>query len=300
MNKPRRIWISVAIVAAVSLVALATLNRSREPRYNGRTVSEWIRDVGPGSNISSNREIRLMLAALGSNAIPPLLANLTADDTALSHLMQWTGKSTLAPSFARAWAATNLASITWRVRSAAQALELLGPKASLATLQLERLAHKNSLPGHLAVTVLEKIGQNAVPSLIRLLTNGPPHRRILILASLERIFRGIEEAEASLIGLLNDPDKRMRIFVALALSRLRTPPKQAIPPLAEALGLQHEGHWHEAIRALELFAPEHPDALVAIREASKSVDANLRRLAEESLWRMAHASAQQAKAQTSP
>jgi HEAT repeat protein len=300
MSKPRRIWMSVAIVAAVSLAALVTLNRSREPRYNGRTVSEWISDVGSGGSVSGNQQIRLMLAALGSNAIPPLLANLTADDAALSQLMRWTSKSTLAPSFARAWAVTNLARTTWRVQSAAQALELLGPKASPATLQLERLALKNSLPGHVAVRVLEKIGQSAVPSLVRLLTDAPPHRRILIVGSLERIFRGIEDAEGPLIGLLNDPDKRVRIFVAVTLSKLRTPPQQAIPALAEALGLQHEGYWHEAIRALELYAPEHPEALVAIREASKSVDPSLRRLAEDSLWRMAHAEAQQAKAQTSP
>jgi HEAT repeat protein len=295
MSKQRRIWISVALAAAVSLAALVTLNRSREPQYNGRTVSEWISDMGPGSNISSNREIRLMLAELGSNAVPPLLANLTANAAALSQLMRWTSKSALSPSFARAWAVTNLARTTWRVQSAAQALEMLGPKASPATLQLERLALKNSLPGHLAVRVLEKIGQNAVPSLSRLLTNAPSHRRILIVGSLERIFRGIEEAEAPLIGLLNDPDERVRIPVALALSNLRTPPREAIPPLAEALGLRHEGYWHKAIRALELYAPDHPEALVAIREASKSVDPSLRRLAEDSLWRMAHA-----RAQTSP
>jgi hypothetical protein len=83
----------IALIVAVLLAGGFALHlfQSREPRYQGRSLVEWMDDYGRASASASDVEMdisRRAVKQIGSNAIPFLLKELSTKDTALEERLK--------------------------------------------------------------------------------------------------------------------------------------------------------------------------------------------------------------------
>ena len=89
MKRLRFIALIVAILLAGGLAL--HLFQSREPPYQGRSLVEWMDDYGRASASASDVEMEISRQAvkqIGTNAIPFLLKELSAKDTALQERLK--------------------------------------------------------------------------------------------------------------------------------------------------------------------------------------------------------------------
>ena len=85
------------------------------------------------------------------------------------------------------------------------------------------------------VDSLSRIGQPAVPGLVRMLRHPDAERRVQAADILARIGPQAEEAVAGLIDALEDPDERVRKAVARALGQIGAGAAEAVGPLLQVL-----------------------------------------------------------------
>src|SRR3989442_1064431 len=129
----------------------------KEPTYEGRSLSEWLREFDPHMIYEVNHPPPEVVAIrqIGTNALPLLLKWMGAKDP------HETPKPNLAPCFN-----------TTRSQRAAMALDILGEPATPAIPELTRLAM--SLPGRdrydRCIEALATIGPNSLPSFEVILT----------------------------------------------------------------------------------------------------------------------------------
>lgn len=155
----KRAWIFAALFLLALLLAInyVTKPRRNEPRYQGRTLTSWLKqlDDGEAFGISSSRPLSLSssqleavaaIHAMGTNALPLLMEDLHARPTEESrrvrfyrwsrqNLPDWIN-STLFPSMDT----TDEDRVRWR---AAQGLSALGAQAKPALPELNRLLFTN-------------------------------------------------------------------------------------------------------------------------------------------------------------
>lgn len=277
-QKQCRIWISVAVVAVVTLVALLILGRLSGPTYQGRTVPQWIASVGRSESLQTNEAIRAMLATLGTNAIPSLLEIIESKDTMLKKAYRRIAAMDGLPKSIRADAAARLDRDQPRALTAAGAIRLLWTNAEPAIPILERLALDTNSPlgGGAALWALTGLGKAAAPAMARLESNAPPFRAMLIKALMAR----------SWTELLRSSDSSQREDAALALSGSWSKAEDTIPILAGVIESHDAEKRGVATQALSRFARAHPAARDALDRATNSDYADTRQMAKDALDRL--------------
>jgi hypothetical protein len=132
-----------------------------EPAYQGRTLSEWTRDLDPHGLILVGHEPPALAAIghIGTNAIPTLLKWMSEPDPLE------VPKTNVPPCYN-----------TTRSQRACMAFAILGETAGPAIPELTRLARTSSdaKRAERCVECLAGIGPESVSSLLSLATNGPP------------------------------------------------------------------------------------------------------------------------------
>jgi len=174
MKKLSRIALAGLLIALAGLVWLMVPGRgSREPFYDGKPLSEWLRAFDyyakPDQPGTSVRDARRAIRAAGTNAIPTLLRMLRATDSTLKlKLIDLLQKQHL---------------INFRFRTASRlhaeavtAFQYLGVRAELAVPELIKMFNETPpLPARASIAhVLGNLGpaaEDAIPSLQRELTN---------------------------------------------------------------------------------------------------------------------------------
>src|SRR4051812_20082901 len=158
--------------APACLVGIATATEQHEPTYQGRTLSDWTRDLDPHTAVMVGHEPPAWTAIghIGTNAIPTLLKWMSEPDPPEPL------KPHLAPCFTLS-----------RSERAEFAFRILGETARPAIPELTRLARKSSDPkrAERCSDSLAAIGPEAIPSLLSLATNGPRMTRWYAIAALE-------------------------------------------------------------------------------------------------------------------
>jgi hypothetical protein len=174
MKRKRRAVLSspAILLVTICLAGFVSAIDQDEPTYQGRTLSDWTRDLDPHTPVLVGHEppAEIAIAHIGTNAIPTLLKWMSEPDP-LEPL-----KPHLAPCF-------NLS----RSERAEFAFRILGGAARPAIPELTRLARKSSdaRRAEICANSLASIGPETIPSLLSLATNGPRMTRWYAIAALE-------------------------------------------------------------------------------------------------------------------
>jgi HEAT repeat protein len=132
-----------------------------------------------------------------------------------------------------------------------------------------------------AVLSIVEFGDQAVPGLIDLLTDGDPRFRIRAASALWLLETKSCPAVPGLAGLLDDPELEVRRSVAMALSNVGSCGAPAVPRLIPALKDSDPAVRQYAAKALGAIGPAAAAAMPALAEMSR-FDA-LRPAAEEAM-----------------
>lgn len=225
---------------------------SGEPRYDGKTLSEWlvVYEFGrSGSSTFSEAQQRAEVAIshMGTNALPWLVNWIQYEEQ--RQLPWWKSQAlTIACKLhikgSRIWTATNGRviyvpgkSMLWLVDDSARkradyayryGFKLVGPQAAVALPDLLRLLEStNSVvsarAGYAMVTI-----RRLLPQLVGMLTNETSSvrfgaaRGLSSFGSLAQEFPGLDTARAvpSLVQTLKDPDLRVRKEATNALQKI--------------------------------------------------------------------------------
>jgi len=295
MNVQRHKWITVLAIAVVAAGALWLWQRSKEPRYQGRTVRQWIKIVRPTKTYHTNveniyssvdyheKELVQMLNALGTNAAPALIQILDEADSTMTKLKAAVTRTKWVPNSVKSALEADL-SERWVSSQITHGLRYFGSNAIPVIPDLERIICDPEKPraASSACYALCALGAPALPALHRQLTNAPSSLRPWIHATIQTIYR----------NSLNSKNVREREEAALALSKYSRPPFEIIPVLLDMLESPDPKRQKQSLDALAVHLPTMAPLLVAAREAvtkmAASEDPETRRLANKILADLRH------------
>lgn len=209
--------VTLCSVAVVRVIGCAPATNS-EPRYNGRTLSEWLVEYGTAEKIGGTRETNAITAicTIGSNATPFLVKWINVSYTAPERVMDLIGFG-----FGRPYTPPRLA----RASRAMRAFQILGTNAAPAIPGLTTIVMQYKQLNEAAINAryaLVYIGPPGVTALSMLATNpSTPHRfeTVTILGTSCRTG-GSDEAKPTLTRCLSDPDPQVRYAAGCALAEI--------------------------------------------------------------------------------
>lgn len=261
MNRRLRITIIGVLVAALGLAAWF-LFRSNEPVYQGRKISTWLweLEVSPDTVSPSWKESVQAVRALGTNALPWLLARLPARDSRLKvETVSWV-QDTLGLDLEDSLA-------TVQRRRALVAFQILGRVAEPAIPQLTALVSAADVEtASSALTALASIGgPRTLEPLLAALTNVSPGVSIPAAATLGSLRSRARLAVPALVTALANKDTAMRATAARALGEINLGSERAVPALSHALSDTNSLVRFSAAVALGQFGTQAESALPALR-----------------------------------
>jgi hypothetical protein len=269
-------------------------SRSTEPRYMGKTLGEWIDTAQPTLVTNSNgqteqyfslhnqKELQGALRAMGSNAIPTLVAILDETDSVVVGAKSKALKTPYIGQSLKAKFTGDLQAAHNKLGLIAQTFRLLGDNALHAIGDLERIAcaPNRTVASTYAISALGLLEFGGVPALQRCLTNSPSDRHFDIQLSLNLRYRAD----------LKSVRAEARTAAALALATAPNPPFEIIYPLTEILENSDPQNRRRALDGLARHLPNlAPSLVVAYRAVEKQItsdDPEIRRVATELLAKL--------------
>jgi len=248
----------IAVLALAVLGGIVWLCLPGEPRYQGKSLTYWLRslDGSPlafgGLEMEPNHPAALAFRHMGSKAVPLLIRELRARDPAWKRKVASVldGNSFLGMDFTPA-----------RVRHhrAIQACYALGPVAKAAVPDLLQLLGEGRVSFSLRSFTLAAMGSEALPSLIGGLTNRQSEVRLYAAMALRNVSYDVEPAVPALVVCLGDrQDYRVRCEAAMTLAHIRKKPEVVVPALTQNLSDTNETVRSMAATALARFRDTPP------------------------------------------
>jgi HEAT repeat protein len=241
-------------ILAVSLFWV--VSQPNEPRYEGRRVSAWVRELqgkGPAARARAEKALR----QIGTNAIPVLRRELRSEDStvklALLRLFWRQDRVRIQAMPARGW----------HVR-AALACGLLGPQAQPLIPDLLDMAKGDFVHFEVAVSALGQMGEGAVPQLVAALADENARVRQAAARALGALGPKAKPALTALIDRLHDVDLQVRVNSSIALGAIGVGSGEVVRALANALSDQNSQVRDSVIEALGQLGPQARDAVPAL------------------------------------
>lgn len=282
MNLRWRITLGAVAVVMVFFAVTAVVF-PREPVYEGRRLSAWLRDLDSSRGTGINVELpaRQAVKHLGTNALPFLLRMLKSQDPEWkSQSVTWlqdTCDLDLSGSLAEA-----------QRQRALRGFQALGRVAEPAIPELRALTFGNdSLVALHALEALRGIGgPRVLPVLFETLNHTNPPLRAEAIAALGSARSRARDAVPQLLKELESPDNLTRIQAAQALGEIATHPELTIPALTRCLADPETGVKTAAAMALGSFGSSAISALPALRTLAESPMNEVQRFARVAVVRV--------------
>lgn len=219
--------LAVCVVALAAIGGVLTLFQLRSPRHGGKSVDYWTRSL-TSTNESTQSNAVVALRALGTNALPALLARTAAEDSLLvSNAARLLRKQSVlsipVPSAANDY------------REARLGLEALGTNANAAIPALLKML-EDPRTANRASGLLCNLNNEVIPALIIATTNADVQvrrRSITDLGWRHVNTPGVVDCLAK--ALVSDPDAMARAMAASGLRGIPELPESAMEPLLKAL-----------------------------------------------------------------
>ena len=266
MNQRYRTVLFVLLAGVILAFTFYAL-RPREPVYQGRRLSAWLRDMGlyPAKYRHDAEEA---VRQIGTNSLPTLLKLLAAKDSFLKKLTL-ASLAKMHPLIRVDWPSAQ----DLHVR-AMLAFHVLGPEAKAAIPALtDLLKHPETAPS--AARALMSIGPDAVLPLVRALTNENRIVRRTAAFGLGQIRSAETAVTLALVKSLKDADARVRHAAAESLRRTNEP-DLVIPALLETLNDADSDVRREAMLSLAIFGSQAKEAVPALSQALYDTNSSVR------------------------
>ena len=229
---------------------------SHEPRYQGRRLTSWIRDL-QGKGLAERVRAEEAVRRIGTNGLPVLRRQLYVEDSTLKvavlRLLWRQDRIRLRALLARGW----------HVR-AALACGVLGAEAQPLIPDLLEMAKGDFVHFEVAVSALSQIGEVAVPQLLAGLTNGNARVRQAATRTLGAIGPKAKTAVPALVGSLRDPDDQVRVNACAALGAIGVGSPEVVSALAAALGDKNSDVRDNVVAALGELGLQAKEAVPAL------------------------------------
>ncbi len=269
----------LGLIPAVLLLGLAALIIQdrliwpADPEYQGRRLSEWMRDL-TSPDPAQAQAARLAVIALGTNALPALQRHLVARDSTLGRWVSASQNRLPRRLWVPAMQVTRARDALERRWQAAVALAVLGPAAAPALPELVRaLEDPEPRVGTAAAEALSRLGPPAWPGLAAALNSTNEHAFLVASQALHRAGTGASNvAPAVVAALLASPPNRHPQFHSV-LARLGP---AVVPPLSAALLETNTVHARVAEEALRQLIAREFHVLQAVANLLQAPDPRLR------------------------
>jgi hypothetical protein len=237
MRKRVYIALAVLLVALAGVITWQVL-REREPVYQGKRLSAWLKQYGTnhwaaGSGGELDKQAETAIRQIGTNAIPLYLSIITTRESPLK-------------------------------------LKLLAlvPKRWLVRFHLRGVYELRFL-GSYGLIALGAEAKPAVPVLIALLNDKDPEVRYTAVFTLRSLGPVARDALPALIKCLQDPDFTVRSDAIFGLGELHQDPDRVIPILVEFLDKPQNPQQsvtlrHNALWSLRQFGPQAKSAVPSL------------------------------------
>ena len=284
MNKRRRFAIAAGMVAVLVFAAWFVL-LSRQPQYEGKNLSHWLRQLESAQDIELPQwqESARALRQMGTNTLPWLIAPLKASDPPWkARAVDWF-REVLNKDLSGQLVARD------RQRSL-MAFQVLGPVARPLIPEIAAMmTNANPEIADAAFSALTRIGTpECVPPLIQTLTNGSAILRPAVVVSLGSLRGVARDAVPGLVATLNNQNEseNLRFEAARALGLIGRDPQLVVPALIRALGETNVYVVRAAAVALGAFGADAESGLPALRSLPPSMEELPRRGIARSLVRV--------------
>ncbi len=276
MKNSRR-WITAFVFAFVVAVTAILIARPRGPSYGGKSINKWFYAVGDFRAPPDPEADRAAFRAMGSNAVPFLIARLQAAPS-----------ERIREALARIWTP---ASEIYRQRKQmwqSRAAFLLGEMGPLA-LAAEPILVQSAATGFWAVqgeakVALMKIRQESPDTLIEKLNDTSDWRAWYENAMMVGEFGArAEPAVPILLQALQHTNNIIQAHALIALGMISRQPEKCVPAILPFMNSRSVSDRQKAIGALRSFGSNAFSAKPAIEKALNDNDPWVRRQAELAL-----------------
>ena len=281
MSRHRRV-VALLICAVLAGVLAVKLNRSDEPSYGGRDLSEWVMRFHWDQPEKTRLEAGEAIRQIGTNAIPSLFEAIQYEAPPWKKkLRRWISRFSGGSANSERW-------MSWpeqRADMAKGAFVHLGPAAESAIPELVGLLNdpQRSYTASRASSVLGFIGKPALEPLINVATTGAIPARCLALRSLGGLNSNAVPAIALLIERLGDSNATVAASAAIALGQIKSEPARVVPALTTAFGDPRPWVSSFSARALVDFGRDARSAVPVLVEALSATNADTRNIATNTL-----------------
>ncbi len=163
-------------------------------------------------------------------------------------------------------------------RAAAESLAASGRHA--ANHLVQKFSGFDTISGHLAMEILEKIGSDAVPALVRALNDKAKLTRSSAARALGKLGPKAASAVSNLLQKLDDQDPTVYAEVTWALGQIGS---AAVPGLVKALHSTKRSRLISAAWTLGRIGPEAAKALTTLGQLARHDDEEISRVAISAL-----------------
>jgi HEAT repeat protein len=238
----------VLVVASLIIIAVFAIKRSPDAVvYNGKSIRTWALQMGANDEHLA-REATAQFQALGSNAVPGLVALLGARDSFLRKGI-WTAALKMPAAIRNVVTTRVRAPDSARIRSAAaRSLAAIGSDAQGAVPVLARMLQKDEAQCRMeAALALGSIGGCAVRELIKASESKDLNIRYAAVYGLGNVRPPDDVLVLALLKVTGDPNAGIAIPAGTVLSKIGT---NALPAVTKALESPEMQTRRQATRAL--------------------------------------------------
>jgi hypothetical protein len=294
----RRIFIVLASCVLLGIGVFAFWPGEREPEYNGKKLSEWLRVVY-GQSVSADSlkmatDSETAVRQIGTNALPFLLKWIQVDPK----LPAWREKLFIFVYYrtfnrrAKYAILERLDSPELRSARAMWAFKTLGPDARAAVPDLVNVAKNQRTGASAAVTVLGYIGPDALPALLVFAGDITFKYRVDAIGAIGQVPYLGTNAHATVVCLTNclkvqDLDMKVAGEAAVVLGQFGIESEISVPALAECLRSRDATLRSWGAIGLEKFAETARKAVPDLRASSEDTDEYVRLCATNALRKIA-------------
>ena len=248
LNRRKCVALFVGLAVVMSPIMFLS-QRPREPSYQGKPLSKWLRGF-EYENLNPSEEARTALRAMGEPAVARLIAILETNDSALKR--KFIDYARRRPGVHnRVIAPRHIIPENVYHAQAATALGEIGPAAHPAIPALMKASTNNYyLVAARAKAALMKIRQEPVTALVLLLEDPRSTRWAEAVLTVKYLGANGQAAVPLLVKALHDTNDVVRSSAAAALGGIACNPEIAVPALIDCLSDKSPDMRRDALDAL--------------------------------------------------